>query len=236
MSHIPSVGDNRTGIAVHPRRTAAMMSGLPEFPPTSRGSAENLAEVRVECAREARSAGSMPPLPGKKPSHDMIVFMDKLGARLAFERSGVRLYEALLAKHMALGSFDGGPSRSDLEHIRSDEHQHFAMLRRAIESLGGDPTAVTPSANVEGIMSQGVLAVVADPRTTLYEALQGGLVAELSDNEQWDSLIHAARHSGFDELAENFVRALRQEEEHLERVRRWLAAGEGRRYGRGEHH
>jgi rubrerythrin len=236
MSHIPPIGDNRTGIAVHPRRTAAMMSGVPEFPPTSRGSAENLAEVRIEYAREARPAGTMPSLPGKRPSPDMIVFLDKLGARLAFERSGVRLYDALLAKHRALGGFDGGPARSELEQIRSDEHQHFAMLRRAMESLGGDPTAVTPSANIEATMSQGVLAVVVDPRTRLYEALQGILVAELSDNEQWDSLIHVARHSGFDELAENFVRALRQEEEHLERVRRWLAAGEGRPYGRGEHH
>jgi rubrerythrin len=236
MSHIPPIGDNRTGVAVHPRRTAAMMSGVLEFPPTSRGSAENLAEVRIEYAKEARPVGTMPPLPGKKPSPDMIVFMDKLGARLAFERSGVRLYEALLAKHRARGSFDGGPSRGDLEHIRSDEHEHFAMLRRAIESLGGDPTAVTPSANIEATMAQGVLAVVVDPRTRLYEALQGILVAELSDNEQWDSLIHVARHCGFDELAESFVRALRQEEEHLERVRRWLAAGEGRPYGRGEHH
>lgn len=236
MSHIPGIGDNRTGIALHPRRTAAMMSGLAEFPPTSRGSAENLAEVRVEYAKQARPAGSMPLLPGKKPSADMIVFMDKLGARLQFERSGVRLYEALLAKHQALGSFDGGPSRAELEQIRNDEHQHFAMLRRALESIGGDPTAVTPSANIEATMSQGVLAVVVDPRTRLYEALQGILVAELSDNEQWDSLIHVARHSGFDELAESFTRALRQEEEHLERVRRWLAAGEGRPYGRGEHH
>lgn len=236
MSHIPPIGDNRTGIAIHPRRTAAMLTGVPEFPPTSRGSEENLAQVRAAYAKQARPVGSMLPLPGKRPSADLIVFMDKLGARLAFERSGVRLYEALLAKHRALGSFDGGPSRTDLEQIRSDEHQHFAMLRRAVESLGGDPTAVTPSANIEAVMSQGVLAVVVDPRTRLYEALQGILVAELTDNENWDSLIHVARGNGFDELAESFVRALRQEEEHLERVRRWLAAGEGRPYGRAEQH
>ena len=236
MSHIPPIGDNRTGIALHPRRTAAMMKGVAEFPPTSPGNEQNLAEVRIEYAKQARPAGSMPALPGKKPSADMIVFMDKLGARLAFERSGVRLYEALLAKYRALGSFDGGPTRADLEHIRTDEHEHFAMLRHAIEAVGGDPTAVTPSANIEATMSKGVLDVVVDPRTSLYEAMQGILVAELADNEQWDSLIHVARHSGFDDLAENFVRALRQEEEHLERVRRWLAAGEGRPYGRGEHH
>jgi rubrerythrin len=236
MSHIPRIGDNRTGIAVHPKRTAGMMTGLAEFPPTSRGSAENLADVRVVYAKQARPAGSMPPLPGKKPSEDLIVLMDKLGARLQFERTGVRLYDALLAKHRALGSFEGGPSRADLEQIRSDEQQHFAMLRRALESVGGDPTAVTPSANIEATMSRGVLDVVVDPRTRLYEALQGILLAELADNEQWDALIQIARHSGYDEHAESFARALRQEEEHLERVRRWLAAGEGRPYGRGEQH
>ena len=40
--------------------------------------------------------------------------MDKLGERLAFEHAGARLYEALLAKHRAYGSFDGGPSADDL--------------------------------------------------------------------------------------------------------------------------
>lgn len=235
-THIPPIGENRTGIAVHPRRTAAMLTGISEFPPTSRGNEENLADVRISYAKEARPAGSMPPLPGKRPSEEMIALLDKLGARLAFERTGVRLYEGLLAKHKALGSFDGGPSRADLERIRDDEHQHFAMLCRAIDSLGGDSTAVTPSANIEATMSKGVLAVVVDPRTKLYEALHGALVAELSDNECWDGLIQLARFGGFSDLAESFIRALRTEEEHLERVRRWLAAGEGRTYGRPEQH
>lgn len=236
MVHIPPIGENRTGIEVHPRRTAAMLAGVAEFGPTSRGSEENLAQVRIAYIKEARPAGSMPPLPGKRPSEDLVAFLDKLGARLAFERGGVRLYEALLAKHRALGSFDGGPSRADLEQIRDEEHQHFTILRRAVESLGGDSTAITPSANIETTLAKGALAVVVDPRTRLYEALHGSLVAELADNESWDTLTHLARHSGFNDLAESFARALRQEEVHLEKVRRWLAAGEGRAYGRGEHH
>ena len=39
------------------------------------------------------------------------VFLDKLGERLAFERTGVRLYEAVLAKVPAARS-SKGPSRS----------------------------------------------------------------------------------------------------------------------------
>lgn len=236
MSHIPPIGENRTGIAVHPRRTAAMLTGIAEFPPTSRGSEENLAQVRISYAREAIPVGSMPMVPGKKPSDEMLAFMDKVGGRLQFERTGVRLYEALLDKHRAIGSFDGGPTRADLEQIRDEEHQHFTLLRRALESIGGDPTAMTPSADLEATMSQGVLAVVVDPRTSLYEALHGSLLAELADNECWDTLIQLARGNGCSELVESFARALRHEEEHLEKVRRWLAAGEGRAYGRSEHH
>lgn len=235
-THIPPIGENRTGIEVHPRRTASMLTVMAEFPPTSRGSAEDIAEVRIPYNREARPAGSMPPVAGKRVSEDVIALLDKLGARLAFERTGVRLYEALLMKHKARGGFDGGPARADLEKIHEEEYQHFVLLRRAVESLGGDPTAVTPSANLEATLSKGALDVILDPRTRLYEALHGALVAELNDNEGWETLILVARDAGFDDLVDNFARALREEEEHLQKVRRWLAAGEGRAFRRSEQH
>lgn len=236
MSLIPPIGDNRTGIAVHPRRTATMVKASAEFPPTSRGSEQELAAIRIDYAKYARPAGSMPPLPGIAASDEMILFMDRIGGRLAFERTGVRLYDAVLAKHRALGSFDGGPSRADLEHIRDAEYQHFTILRRAIESLGGDPTSVTPSADIEAAMSTGVLAVVVDPRTTLLQALQGVLLAELADNEAWEGLIQLADITGHADLAQSFYYPLREEQEHLEKVRRWLAAGEGRTREQIEQH
>lgn len=236
MSHIPSIGDNRTGIAMHPRRTAIMVKGTKEFPPSSRGSAENLAEVRIEYNREARPIGSLPPALDTKPTESSILFLDKLGARLAFERTGVRLYDALLAKHKALGSFDGGPSRAELERIRNEEYAHFMLLCRAAESVGADPTAVTPSADVQAVASVGVMQVLTDPRTTLLAALDAILIAELADNDAWECLIDLARHAGHDDLAESFAGALRDEIEHLENVRRWLAAGEGRTRKVQEHH
>lgn len=232
MTQIPSVGDNRTGAATHGKRAEAMVRATQEFPPSSPGSDEVLAAVRVEYAREARPVGSMPPLPDKT-SQDMVVFMDMLGARLAFERTGVRLYDALLAKHQAYGSFDGGPSQGEIERIRDDEYTHFSVLCDIVQRLGGDPTAVTPAANLEATLAAGPLKVVADPRTTLLAALHAILVAELVDNESWEALIELARHNGHDDLAEQFTRALQDEEEHLESVRRWVAAGEGRT---GKHH
>lgn len=236
MSHIPSIGDNRTGIATHPRRTAAMVKGTREFPPSSRGSDKNLAAVRVEASREARPIGSLPPLPSIMPSETTILFMDKLGARLAFERTGVRLYDAILAKHKAYGSFDGGPSRAELERIRNEEYAHFMLLRQAVESLGGDPTAVTPSADVQATSSIGVVQVLSDPRTNLLAGLDALLVVELTDNDAWECLIELARQAGHEQLAESFAGALRDEIEHLENVRRWLAAGEGRTRKVQEHH
>lgn len=236
MSHIPSIGDNRTGIAMHPRRTAAMVKGTREFPPSSRGSDENLAVVRIEYGREARPIGSLPPLPDVTPNEATILFMDKLGARLAFERTGVRLYDAILAKHKAYGSFDGGPSRAELERIRNEEYAHFMLLRQAAESLGADPTAVTPSADVQATSSIGVVQVLSDPRTNLLAGLDALLVVELTDNDAWECLIELARQAGHEQLAESFAGALRDEIEHLENVRRWLAAGEGRTRKVVEHH
>lgn len=236
MSHLPPIGNNKTGIVMHPKRTAAMMTGTAEFPPSSHGSEENLAALRIEYNRQAGPIGSLPPALDAKPSEAAIMFLDKLGARIGFERTGTRLYDAILAKHKALGSFDGGPSRAELERIRNEEHAHFLMLCQAAESLGADPTAVTPSADVQATASVGVMQVITDPRTTLLAALDAILIAELADNDSWECLIELARASGHDELADKFIGALRNEVEHLETVRRWLAAGEGRTRSQREHH
>jgi hypothetical protein len=61
-------------------------------------------------------------------------------------------------------------------------------------------------------------------------------VAELADNECWDSLILHARAAGSEQLAERFAEALRHEVEHLDKVRRWIAAGDGLTRQQIEHH
>jgi hypothetical protein len=158
--------------------------------------------------------------------------MDKLGERLGFERTGARLYEGLVSKRRAYGSFDGGPEESDLEEILEEEHRHFQLLRRVMDDLGGDPTAVTPSANLVANATMGFPAVIADPRTTLLDGLEVILVAELTDNECWEALIALTRIGGEESLAGHFEQALAREREHLARVRAWVAAGQGRDGGR----
>ncbi len=147
------------------------------------------------------------------------------GERLAFERSGTRLYEAILVKFDSEGSWDGGPTGSELRDFYNEERAHFLMLKETIESLGGDPSTITPSADVSGVASEGVVKVVTDPRTSLTESLEALLVAELTDHDGWEMLIHLADGIGEDKLASKFRGALAEEDTHLAKVREWLTKG-----------
>jgi rubrerythrin len=220
-----------------------MVQATREFPPSSPGGAAAAAEARIAYAQDGESLGEVPPpaafvdraksaikaVAGGQPT----LVMDKLGERLAFERAGARLYEALLSKHRAFGSFDGGPSVDDLLEILHEEYQHADILEKAITALGGDPTAVTPSANLAANISVGLPQVLADPRANLLQSLEAILVAELADNECWTTLEILARQAGQDELAEEFAEATGHEREHLTKVRSWIAAGQRRDVGDG---
>jgi rubrerythrin len=245
MNQHATIGTNRTGIAAAPQRSQEMLTGMNEFPPTSQGSAADVAQVRLAYAQAAEPLGSVPPPTSMKGTVQTVVkavmgeqptlLMDKLGERLAFERAGTRLYEALVSKHDAYGSFAGGPSWNDLERVRQEEYRHFTMLQSAIEQLGGDPTAVTPSANLHASAAHGINQVIVDPRTTLLQSLEAILIAELADNACWEALIELAQNADEDKLVEQFQEALRNEQDHLAKVQNWLAAGQGRaRNGGGD--
>ena len=238
MNQNATAGTNLTGLVAAPQRSQEMLTGTEEFPPSSEGSAEDLALVRIAYAKDVEPLGSMPPLvhgEGKGKSaakavkgEQLLLFMDKLGERLAFERTGTRLYEALVSKHDAFGSFTGGPSREALEHIRQEEYQHFTLLQSVIEQLDGDPTAVTPSANLHATAAHGIQMVIVDPRTTLLQSLEAILIAELADNACWGALIELAQEAGKDTFVQQFQEALGNEQDHLDKVQAWLAAGQGR--------
>jgi rubrerythrin len=217
----PTFTGNRTGIAADPERASEMVAATREFRPSSEGDAQAIAGERVDQASRTEEAAR------EGSPVDVPLFMDKLGERLAFERAGTRLYEALLSKFDAHGSFEGGPTRDDIAHVMGEELEHFHLLRESIEQLGGDPTQLTPSANLQLTASQGVGHVLVDPRTTLLQSLEAIVMAELADNECWESLAELARLAGQEDLADRFEAALATEAEHLEKVRAWLAAGHG---------
>jgi rubrerythrin len=229
-----NVGKNRTGAATSPldsKDIAAVAETATTWPdPDGR----ELLAVRVAASQEAEPLGTMPPpasLKGAAKStldaikgHHPLAFLDLLGERLAFERTGTRLYDALLAKFEASHAGDGGPTRDELEEIRDDELAHFVLLKDALERLGADPTAVTPSADAAAVMSMGLVQLVSDPRVTLTEALKAILTAELTDNDCWLVLSDVAERLGHADLAAEFRDALATEETHLARVRSWVTA------------
>jgi ferritin-like protein len=125
------------------------------------------------------------------------VLVDKLAERLAFERSGTRLYETLIAKCHATGNSGSSATLQKLEHICKEELNHFHMLWECIEKLGADPTVQTPSADIAAVASQGIPKVVLDPRTTFAQCLDAIMTAELIDYEAWERLTELAQ--GFDQ-------------------------------------
>ncbi|HUS29289.1 MAG TPA: ferritin-like domain-containing protein [Kofleriaceae bacterium] len=233
--HKPTdIGPNRTGVKTSPFDSRKTIQGAEEGTPAAGMADGHVLEVeRVRWSREAMPVGTVPPpgtvkgvvkaivetLEGNVPN----VLIDKLGERLAFERTGARLYDALLAKFEAASVHDDGPTRADIEHIRDDERRHFGIVRDAMVQLGADPTAMTPCADIAGVASLGWIQVLGDPRTTLTQALDIMLAVEAADNEGWTLLVELAETMGFADLARQFRVAIAEEEEHLVLVRTWAS-------------
>jgi hypothetical protein len=221
---------NRTGIMTNPELSIEMIEGAKQTSPSSQGDATGLASVKAEYIEEGVPIGSAPVMVEVSEDGESLgqfdglaVLLDKLGERLAFERQGTRLYEAFLQKCESLTPQDAsGPSVEELRHICEEELEHFHLLQNAIIALGGDATVQTPSADVAGVLSHGVMQVVSDPRTTIPQTLQAMLTAELVDNDGWQMLQDLAAELGQDDLEEQCRRAYEEEQEHLEKVRDWL--------------
>lgn len=224
-----AITGNRTGMQTSPELAEEIIEGATSAVPSSDGGAQDIAESRGEYIAEGFPLGSMPMMPASEEGEadeeeaGLAVFLDKLSERLAFERTGVRLYEALLNKCQTLGESAPGPTLEDIEHIGSEELEHFLLINNAILEIGGDPTEQSPSADVVGVASMGILQVLTDPRSSLAQCLQVMLTAELTDNDGWELLIKLAENLGYDDMKAEFETALEHEEEHLVNVRSWLS-------------
>jgi rubrerythrin len=230
MKEETQIGLNRTGIQMSPFDVSDMQASQATAPEPP-GDTSALADLRSSYIVNSDPIGSVP-IPGTLKGAVAIAFsaltgdhpeilLDKLGERLAFERTGTRLYDALITKFAAMQ--DGTPSMSmdELVQIREDEARHFSILADAIQSLGGDPTSQTPCADVVGVESQGLMQVVTDPRTTLAQSLHAVLVAEMVDQNGWEQLIALAEDNGQNALVTDFDIALSEERRHLQQVQRW---------------
>lgn len=239
-THTETVGMNRTGIQMSPIDSRAMQDVDPAMM-GHEGDESALADLRTDYIANADALGSIP-LPGTLTGAvnmgvSMLkgdspqILLDKLGERLAFERTGTRLYDALITKCDVM--LDGGISMTidDLEQIRADEARHFLLISDAIESLGGDPTSQTPSADLAGVESMGLVQVLNDPRTSIAQSLHAIVTAELSDKAGWETLIALADEHELSDMVDDFTRALNQEREHLALVQTWYEEAIGLTYG-----
>lgn len=231
MKESTPMGMNRTGMQMSPFDANAMRAGVTPPAPDARADDTALSETRTSYIAEAEPLGSVP-LPGTMSGavttgmamltgREPQIFLDKLGERLAFERTGTRLYDALIAKFEALGDSGASVRLEDLQKIRADEARHFAIVADAIESLGGDPTAETPSADLAGVESLGLMQVLTDPRTSFAQSLHAILLAEMADHAGWEMLIALADENQQGSLITEFTTALSEEREHLELVQQW---------------
>ena len=195
-------GTNRNGIDMSPIDINEVLRGVKESRPSSGGDESTLASYRSTYLQEAEPIGTVPPpgtlkgavktgiqkLTGKKPE----IFLDKLGARLAFERTGTRLYDALLGKCLVRGNEVHGLPVELLHQFRDEEAQHFALVWDAMKALGADPTAMTPDADVNAVASSGLMQVLTEPRTSVTQSLHAIHIAELADHDGWVLLIKVA--------------------------------------------
>ncbi|HLT22773.1 MAG TPA: ferritin-like domain-containing protein [Bacteriovoracaceae bacterium] len=226
-----SLGDNRTGGKLDIKETMKTAEGAVTYTQPTEGSSMALGENRIRYMKESDPVGTMP-MPSsikgaisnlqEKIMQGDYTFMDKLGERLAFERTGSRLYEALLSKHKGSTGSEFYPDYSVLTQFYEEEKQHFRLCAEVMEELGGDSTAVTPCADVAGVAGMGWMQVIADPRTTFQQSLEIILQAELADNACWENLIELAENLGLDSVVERFTKAKLEEDVHLETVRQWV--------------
>lgn len=252
MENTTEIGLNRTGLQMAPMSKDDMIEfakAKADCAPPEKGGMAALHRAYIE---EADGVGSVPlpgslkgaavtgmeKLKGAKPE----VLIDKLGERLAFERTGTRLYDALILKCASINlgtrsnghavKSPGGIENSStggamvdvqvLKHIRDEEENHFQLVRHALTTLGADPTAMTPCADVVGVSSSGLLQTVSDPATNVPQCLNAVLTAELSDNAGWELLIELAGDAGHGEMASQFAQALEEEKEHVKIIKGWL--------------
>ncbi len=247
-----SLGHNLTGAALTPAAVQAMNEAADTLTPFMDIDTSDMEAQKIAFNDEAEAVGSVPlptsikgvakagvaKLKGGQPT----IFLDKLGERLAYERAGTRLYDALIIKYRAAQAAagdvlpsaasllgDGARAASEdpgetLERIRADEFEHFTMLCQAMTAMGGDPTAQTPCADVTAVASSGFMQVLNDPRTTLAQCLNAMLAVELADNAGWELLASLADEAGQGELAGRFLAALGEEQEHLTIIKAWLSA------------
>lgn len=141
--------------------------------------------------------------------------LDMLTARLVYERTGVRLYDGIIAKIELSADTRFRPMLETLRHNRAEEKEHEEWLEAQIRSLGGDPHIMTRLAELEDEESRGVVNVILDGHTEIPHLIHALLTAELADNAGWDLLVRLADEAGDKVAKREMQKRMAHEIEHL---------------------
>jgi bacterioferritin (cytochrome b1) len=148
--------------------------------------------------------------------------IDLLNERLAFERSGVQLYDTLLSR---LRTATEDPALKALlgqmKEYREEEKEHEEWLEEQIRALGGDAHAPTEHSVLVQAESEGVERVMRRDES-IPHGFHALLTAELADNAGWDLLVQIADEFGDSDAKKEFKKRLHEEEKHLLFVRKTL--------------
>jgi len=107
--------------------------------------------------------------------------IDLLTERLAFERSGVKLYDTLLGRLRATEDRTLKALLGDVKEHREEEKEHEEWLEGQIRALGGDAHAPTERSVLVQAESEGVERVMRRDDSILHD-FHALLTAELADN------------------------------------------------------
>jgi bacterioferritin (cytochrome b1) len=145
--------------------------------------------------------------------------LDLLSGRLAFERTGVTLYDAAIRKIESAGDPRYQPLVAQLREIRNEEKEHEEWLEAQIRTLGGTAHESTTMSQLELEESTGIKNVIVDGHQNVLHVLHALLAAELADNAGWDLLVKLAHAAGDRSAKRAFMKCLVEEARHLAFIR-----------------
>ncbi len=145
--------------------------------------------------------------------------IDLLNERLAFERTGVRLYDRMLLRMRLSADREIKRMVDRMQRFRDEEREHEEWLEDQIRNLHGDDHMPTDKSVLVLTETQGIERVVQrDPR--LQHDFHALLTAELADSTGWDLLVRVAEEFGDREARREFKQRHREELEHVLFVRK----------------
>ncbi len=148
--------------------------------------------------------------------------IDLLNERLVFERTGVKLYDAILDRMRASNEKPITKMIDQMQEHRDQEKEHEEWLEEQVRRLGGDAHGKTEMALLIEKESRGIEDVILDGDPAVPHLFHALFAAELVDNAGWDLLVQLADEADDHDAKRAFKKRLHEEEEHLVFMRRTL--------------